>query len=101
MISLKVTRQILAPLFFFLPVPSAAQFFGKMRGDRFAFAVRVRRQVDSVGALRQLLQLGEHFFFARNDDVFGREVVLDVDAKRLLGQIFNVAERGFDLVSRA
>ena len=45
---------------------------------------------------RQLLQLGENFFFAGNDDVVGLEIVVDIDAERALGQIFDVAERGLD-----
>ena len=45
---------------------------------------------------RQLLQLGQNFFFARNDDIIGLEVVVRIHAQRALGQIFHVAERGFD-----
>ena len=67
-----------------------------MGGDGFAFAVRVRRQVDGVRGRGQLLQLGENFFFAGDDDVLGLEVVCDIDAESALGQILHVAERGFD-----
>ena len=72
------------------------EFIGQMRGDGFAFAVRVRRQKDVVGRLRQLLQPGENLLFARDDDVFGIEFVLDIDAQRALGQVFHVAQRGLD-----
>ena len=67
-----------------------------MGGNGFAFAIRVGREVDRIHALRQLLQLGDNFFFAGNDDVFGLEVIVDVDPERALGQIFHVAERSFD-----
>ena len=67
-----------------------------MPRDGLAFAVRVRRQVDVVRGQSQLLQLGENFLLARNDDVFRLEFVIDVDAQRALGQVFNVAKRRFD-----
>ncbi len=50
----------------------AAEFLGQVSGDGFAFAVRVRRQIDGVGRLRQLLQPGDNLLFAGNDDVLGR-----------------------------
>ena len=64
----------------------AAEFFGQVGGDGFALAVRVRRQIDGIRRLRQLLQLGDDFFLARNDDVLGLEVVVEIDTQRLLGQ---------------
>src|SRR6185312_2889290 len=78
----------------------AAEFFSQMGGDRFAFAVRVRRQEYGISRLRQLLQLGNDLLFAGNDNVFGGELVFKIDAQRLFGQIFDVAERGFHLVAR-
>ena len=82
---------------FFLPILLAvAQFFGQVSGDGFAFAVRVRREIDVVGRQRQLLQLGENFFFAGNDDVLGIEFIFDIHTQLALGQIFDVTERGFD-----
>ena len=88
-------------LLLFLLLVSVTQFLGQVPGDGFAFAVRVRRQVDVVRGQRQLLQLGENFFFAGNDDVFGLEFVVDINAQRALRQIFDVTERGFDNVAFA
>ena len=46
--------------------------------------------------MRQLLQPGDNFLFAGNDDVFRFEVIVDVDSERALRQILHVAERSFD-----
>ena len=67
-----------------------------MGGNGFSFAIRVGREVDGVHAQGQLLQPGDNFLFAGNDNVFGLEVVLDIDPERALGQILHVAERSFD-----
>ena len=67
-----------------------------MRGNGLAFAVRVRRQVDGIGGGGELLQLGDNFFLAGNDDVVGLEIVFDIDAQGALGQVLHVPERGFD-----
>ena len=93
--ALAVRRPSLSFFFFFL-LGAVAEFFGQMRSDGFAFAVRVRRQVDVVRRLRQLLQLGENLLFAGDDDVFGIEIVVDIDTQSALGQVFHVAERGLD-----
>ena len=83
-------------LLFLLALVSVAQFLGQVPGDGFAFAVRVRRQIDVVRGQGQLLQLGENFLLAGNDDVFRLEIVVDIDAQRALGQVFHVAKRCFD-----
>ena len=82
--------------FFFLPLFLLAQFLGQMPCDGFAFAVRVRRQIDVVRGQGQLLQPGENLLLAGNDDVFRLEFVVDIDAQRALGQVFDVPERSFD-----
>ena len=84
-----------ASFFFFFLLP-IAELFGQVRGDGFALAVRIGCEVDRIGRLRQLLQLGENFLFAGNDDVFGVEVILDIDAQGALGQVLDVAKRGLD-----
>ncbi len=68
-----------------------------MPGNGLALAVRVRRQIDGGGAFGHLLQLGNNFFFSRDDDVFGGEVAFNVHPKLALGQVLDVAKRGFDL----
>src|SRR4029078_4323362 len=75
---------------------SVAQFFGQVPGDGFAFAVRVGRQIDVVRGQGQLLQLGENLLLAGDDYVFRLEFVVDIDAQRALGQVFDVPERSFD-----
>ena len=79
----------------------AAELFGQVSGNGLAFAIRVRRQVDGIRGLGQLLQLGDNFLLAGDDDVLGLEVVVEIDAQRLLGQVLDVAERGFHLIARA
>src|ERR1700690_67694 len=74
----------------------AAEFFGQMRGNGFAFAIRVRSQIDGVHANRQLFQLGDDLLFAGNDDVLGLEVIVGIHAKRALRQIFDVPERSLN-----
>ena len=67
-----------------------------MRCDGLAFAVRVRRQIDRIHRSRQLFQLGQNFFFARDDDVVGLKLLARVHAQSALRQILHVAERGLD-----
>ena len=78
-----------------------AELVGEMGGDGFAFAIRVRREVDVVGRERQLLELGEDLLFPGNDNVFGFEIVFDVDTETAFGQVFHVAERSIDRESLA
>ena len=78
---------------------TVAEFFGQMRSNGFAFAVRVRREVDRVHADGQLLQLGDNFFFARNDHVLSLKIVIDIDPERALGQVLHVSKRSFDRVA--
>ena len=87
---------LLGFLLFLFAFGIVAQFFRQMRRDGFAFAIRIGREIDRIHPDRQLLQPGNNFLFARNDDVFGLEVVLDVDPERALGQILYVAERSLD-----
>src|SRR3954470_13627927 len=51
------------------------EFESQVGGDSFAFAVRVRREIDGVGGGGKLLQLGDNFFFSRDDDVVSLEVI--------------------------
>jgi hypothetical protein len=67
-----------------------------MRGNGLALAVRVRRQKDEVRRGGELLQLGDDFFFAGDDDVIGLEPVRGIHTQRALGQILHMAERSLD-----
>ena len=78
-----------------------AELVGEMGGDGFAFAIRIRRKVDVVGRERQLLQLGQNLFLPRDDNVFGFEIVFDVNTEAAFGQVFHVAERSIDRKSLA
>ena len=87
--------------FFLFLLLAVTQFLRQMRGDRFSFAIRVRRQVDGVHADGQLLQPRDDLFFTGNDDVFGLEIVVDIDAEGALGQILDMPERGLDRIAFA
>ncbi len=97
-----VVRLLLGSLLPFLFLARVfAKFVGKMGGDSFAFAIRIRRKVDVVGRKRQFLQLGQDLLLSRNDDVFGFEIAFDVDPQAALGQVFHVAVRSIDRESLA
>src|SRR2546426_7413204 len=83
-------------LLFLLSLGAVTQLLGQVRSDGFAFAIRVRRQIDRIRGIGQLLELCDDFFFAGNDDVFRIEIIIDVDTEGALGQILDVTERGFD-----
>ncbi len=72
-----------------------------MGGDGFAFAVRIGRKIDGVGGAGQLLEVGDDLFLAGDDFIDGGEIVIDIDAETLLGQILYMAEGGFHLVTGA
>ena len=57
------------------------QHLGEMPRDRLALAVFVRRQVELVGSLEELLQVRHHRLLRRRDDVERLEAVVDVDAE--------------------
>ena len=71
-------------------------------GDRLALAVEVGGEVDGVGGLRGLRDLGDLLAAVVGDDVLGGEVVLDVDAELALAgvlrQVADVAVGGEDAV---
>jgi len=68
------------------------------RGNGFAFTVRVGGKINCGGRLGHLLQVGQNLFLAGNDDVFSLEIVFDIHPEHTFRQVFNMAERGFDLV---
>ena len=91
-----VGRVAILLLLFLLTFVLLAQFFRKVPCDGFAFAVRIRRQINVVRRQCQLFKLGKNFLLAGNDDVLRLEFVVDVDTQRALGQVFHVTKRCFD-----
>ena len=72
-----------------------------MGGNGFAFAVRVRRQEDSVGFGGKLLQLCDKLFLVRRNDEGGLEgSVLELDTNFVFGQVHDVADGSFAQHSR-
>ena len=69
----------------------SAQFFRQVPRDGLSLSIRVGGEIDSVRALRQLLQSGDDFFLTRNNDVISFEIVVDVNAESTFRQIFDVA----------
>ena len=66
---------------------------GHVPGDRLAFAVEVGREVDEVGPLGRLLDVGDLLAPVVVDDVLGGEIVVDVDAElALAGVLGEVAD---------
>src|SRR5579862_1083639 len=72
-----------------------SEFIRQVRRDGFAFTVRVRREIDGIGGGSKLFQLGDNFFFAGNDNVVGRKIVVDIHTQSALGQILDMPERSF------
>ena len=78
---------------------------GDVPGDRLALAVEVGGEVDEVGRLGGLRDLGDLLAAVVRDDVLGGEVVVDVDPELalagVLGQVADMAVGGEDPVVRA
>ena len=73
--------------------------FGEMLADRFAFAIRVGRQINCRHLFCSLLQVGDDLpvialLGIGNDLVIRREIILDIHSEPLRRQIFNVPDRG-------
>src|SRR5208282_2389911 len=75
-----------------------AKMIGDMPRDRLAFAVGVAGEVDVILALGGTLDLADYLLFALDYDVFGREIVLDIDPQLAFGQVHYMADRRHDLV---
>jgi hypothetical protein len=66
--------------------------------DRFPFAVRVGREVDHLGRSRRVGDFLQDLFLAWDRDVLRLEVVFDVDAQGAVGEVFDVALGGENLI---
>ena len=78
-----------------------ANLLGDVPGDRLPFAIGVGRQQHPSGNRRRRLDLRQHLLLRLDDDVFGPEAVLDVDAHLLAGQILDVTDRRLHDVAAA
>ena len=70
--------------------------FLEVLADRFTFTIGVGCEKNAIGALRCSAEFLDDLLFAGNDFVDRFEIVLDIDAQFALGQIFHMAERGFN-----
>src|SRR5207237_9360243 len=82
------------------PVGWNLERLDEMPGDRLAFAVRVRRQVDGLGAAGGRTELRYDLGLAFDGLISGREVALHVDPELPLGQVADVAHAGLHDVPR-
>src|SRR6185312_1076583 len=69
-----------------------------MPRDRFAFAIRVSREIYLARFPGGGLELRERLLLARNRDVLGLEVVFDIDTHLLHRKITDVTDRRAHLV---
>ena len=68
------------------------QHFRQVPRDGFPLAVLIRSQPHTIGGLDRLLQLAQQRLFVALNLVFGFEIVFDVYAQMLLGQVANMPE---------
>jgi hypothetical protein len=74
-----------------------AQLVFQMCRDRFAFAVRVGRQIDACGLARKLAQAVHNLHLVRHDDqIRHKGPVVQFDANLVLWQVLDVADRRLD-----
>ena len=78
-----------------------ARRLDQVPGDRLPLAVGVGRQVDLARLLDALLELLDELGLVPRHQVLRREVVVDVDPERALGQVADVAHRGLHGVAAA
>ena len=76
----------------------ALELLGEMPADRFAFAIRVGRDVDVGRVLGGVLELLDDLLARLDRFVLLGEVVVDVHAELALRQVADVAHRRDDLV---
>ena len=74
-----------------------AEDFFEMRADGFAFAIRVAREIDGVGALGRFAQLVDNFDFSGNDLVLGLEDVCRSNHNRFGGLLLRSGFRALAL----
>ena len=77
---------------------SKAEGFLQVPGDRLAFTVRVRSEIDFAGVLDSSPQFGDNVLSLRDDDVGRREVVLQVNRQLLFREVADVPHARLDLI---
>jgi len=91
-ISLKLTRTTRWTRALLVLGAAVAEFPGQVPCNRFALTVRVRSQVDCVGALGKLLQPGQNLFFSGDNLVFSLKIIFNVNTKIALRQILHMTQ---------
>ena len=66
-----------------------------------SLAVRVGREIDGSGRFGALFQVGDHVGAILHGQILRREVAVDIDAHRALGQVAQMPHRGHDLIVAA
>ena len=66
-----------------------------------SLAVRVGREIDGSGRFGALFQVGDHVGAILHGQILRREVAVNIDAHRALGQVAQMAHRGHDLIVAA
>ena len=66
-----------------------------------SLAVRVGREIDGSGRFGALFQVGDHVGAILHGQILRREVAVDIDTHRALGQVAQMAHRGHDLIVAA
>ena len=66
-----------------------------------SLAVRVGREIDGSGRFRALFQVGDHVCTFLHGQILRRKIAVNIHAHGALGQITQVAHRGYDVVVAA
>ena len=66
-----------------------------------SLAVRVGREIDGSGRFGALFQVGDHVGAILHGQILRREVAVNIDAHRALGQVTQMTHRGHDLIVAA
>ncbi len=65
-----------------------------MPGNGLSLAIGIAGQIDLVGRLGVLLQRLDEVALTAYVDIFGREIMLDIDAELALGQVAQMTHGG-------
>ena len=68
-----------------------------MPGDGLSFPVRIRCQKDLIRRFCSAAQIFQDFFFAFYGDVFGFEIIVQIDAKAFFRKVAYMSYGRFDI----